>query len=217
MLTELEKKQKGEIYDARDPEIRIQYNRAKDWAKTYNSLPAADMQAKDRILRLFLGSVGRNVRVNQPFFIDYGYNISLGDNCFINMNCTLLDAGSISIGDNTLLGPDVKIYTSCHPLDGSERFWEETEGTTAVKTWTNPVKIGRYTWIGGGTVILPGVVIGDNVVIGAGSVVAESVPDNAVACGNPCRILKWNPPLKRSENQGGSPAASRGMNGPDLI
>lgn len=206
-MTEFEKKQSGEIYDARDPEIRIQYSRAKDWAKTYNSLPAADAQAKDQILRLFVGSVGKHVRVNQPFCVDYGYNISIGDHCFINMNCTLLDAGPISIGDNTLLGPDVKIYTSQHPRNGGERFWAQADGTMAVKTWTAPVKIGRFTWIGGGTVILPGVTIGDNVVIGAGSVVTESIPDNAIACGNPCQIRKWNPPLKEQVNLSGHPAA----------
>lgn len=194
-MTEVEKKQCGEIYDARDPEIRRQYSRGKDWAKTYNSLPANDAQTKDKILRLFLGYVGNNVRVNQPFSVDYGYNISVGNNSFINMNCTLLDAGPISIGDNTLLGPDVKIYTSQHPLNGAERFWKNPDGTMAVKTWTAPVKIGSYTWIGGGTVILPGVSIGDNVVVGAGSVVTESIPDNAIACGNPCKIKKWNLPL----------------------
>lgn len=200
-MTEMEKKQSGEIYDARDPEIRSQYNRGKDWAKTYNSLPATDAQAKDMILRLFLGSVGKNVRINQPFSVDYGYNITVGDNSFINMNCTLLDAGPISIGSNTLLGPDVKVYTSQHPLNGAERFWEEPDGTMAVKTWTSPVIIGSYTWIGGGTVILPGVSIGDNVVIGAGSVVTESIPDNAIACGNPCKIKKWNPPLMERKQE----------------
>ena len=194
-MTEVEKKQNGEIYDARDPEIRRQYNLGKDWAKTYNSLSATDAQAKDIVLRLFLGKVGKNVRISQPFSVDYGYNISIGDNCFINMNCTLLDAGPISIGKNTLLGPNVKIYTSQHPLNGTERFWEEADGTMMVKTWTSPVKIGSYTWIGGGVVILPGVSIGDNVVIGAGSVVTESIPANAIACGNPCKVKKWNSPL----------------------
>lgn len=199
-MTEFEKKQCGEIYDARDPEIRTQYNRAKDWSKTYNNLPAADAQAKDQVLRMFLGDVGKDVRVNQPFFVDYGYNVAIGDNTFINMNCTLLDAGQIFIGSNTLLGPDVKIYTSQHPLNGAERFWIEENGTRAVKTWTAPVKIGSFTWIGGGSIILPGVTIGDNVVIGAGSVVTESIPDNAIACGNPCKIRKWNPPLKQQVN-----------------
>ena len=139
--------------------------------------------------------MGKNARVNQPVYVDYGYNIQLADNSFINMHCTLLDTAPIIIGENTLIGPDVKIYTAVHALDGAERFWLEEDGTAAVKTQAAPVKIGSFTWIGGGSVILPGVTIGDNAVIGAGSVVTQSIPDNAVACGNPCKIRKWNPPL----------------------
>lgn len=199
MMTEVEKKQYGQIYDARDPQIRKQYNEAKEWARIYNSLSVVDMESRNKTLRSFIGEVGKNVRVNQPFFIDYGYNISLGDNCFINMNCTLLDAGQITIGKNTLLGPDVKIYTATHPLCGRERFWREEDGTTAVKTWTKPVKVGHDTWIGGGSVILPGVEIGNNVVIGAGSVVSDSIPDNAIAFGNPCKVQSWNQPLEAEE------------------
>ena len=194
-MTEYEKKQRGEIYDARDPEIRARYQRGKDWAKVYNSLPAADAQARELVLRQFLGGIGRNVRVNPPFFVDYGTNITLGDNCFVNMNCTLLDTGRIKIGENTLLGPDVKIYTAQHPLDGAERFWREADGTMAIKTATRPVTIGRYVWVGGGAIILPGVTIGDNAVIGAGSVVTEDIPANAIACGNPCTVKKWNAAL----------------------
>ena len=100
-----------------------------------------------------------------------------------------------------MIGPDVKIYTAIHALDGAERFWLEPDGIAAVKTYTAPVKIGKFTWIGGGSIILPGVTIGDNVVIGAGSVVTESIPDNAIACGNPCQIKKWNPPLKSQIDQ----------------
>lgn len=111
------------------------------------------------------------------------------------MNCTLLDTAPITIGSCTLIGPDVKIYTAEHSIDGAERFWEMPDGSSAVKTFTRPVSIGSYTWIGGGSIILCGVTIGDNVVIGAGSVVTESIPDNAIACGNPCRVKKYNPPL----------------------
>ena len=142
-----------------------------------------------------MGGLGQNVRVNQPIYVDYGYNIHLGDNSFVNMHCTLLDTAPIVIGQNTLLGPDVKIYTALHPLNGAERFMQQTDGTAAVKTYALPVKIGSFTWIGGGSIILPGVTIGNNVVIGAGSVVTESIPDNAIACGNPCRVKKYNPPI----------------------
>lgn len=194
-MTELEKKQKGQIYDTRNPELRKQQNRAKNLMRTYNSLPAEDIEKRNRVLFELLGKFGKNARVNQPLYVDYGYNIYLADNSFINMHCTLLDTAPIIIGESTMIGPDVKIYTAVHALDGAERFWLEPDGATAVKTWTEPVKIGRFTWIGGGSIILPGVTIGENVVIGAGSMVKESIPDNAIACGNPCQVKKWNSPL----------------------
>ena len=195
-MTEAEKKQRGAFYDTRDPELRAQQNRAKDLMRAYNRLPAGDQGARTRLLSRLFGGLGSNARVNQPVYVDYGYNIFLGNNSFINMHCTLLDTASIVIGECAMIGPDVKIYTSVHALDGAERFWHEPDGVAAVKTQTLPVHIGNYTWIGGGSVILPGVTIGDNVVIGAGSVVTKSIPDNAVACGNPCQIRKWNPPMK---------------------
>lgn len=191
-MTELEKKQNGEIYDARDRKLRELQNKAKDLMREYNSLPAGDIEERIRVLKLMIGRLGKNVRVNQPFYIDYGKNITIGDNSFINLNCTLLDTGKISIGKNTLIGPDVRIYTAVHAKDGYERFWEEEDGTMAIKTWTEPVSIGDYVWIGGGAIILPGVTIGNNAVIGAGAVVKESVPDRAIACGNPCTIKMMN-------------------------
>lgn len=191
-MTELEKKQNGEIYDARDRKLRELQNKAKDLMREYNSLPAGDIEERIRVLKLMIGRLGKNARVNQPFYIDYGKNITIGDNSFINLNCTLLDTGKISIGKNTLIGPDVRIYTAVHAKDGYERFWEEEDGTMAIKTWAEPVSIGDYVWIGGGAIILPGVTIGDNAVIGAGAVVKESVPDRAIACGNPCTIKMMN-------------------------
>lgn len=197
-LTETEKRQNGQFYDTRDPDLRKQQNSAKDLMKEYNALPAGDLDGRRRLLYELVGHLGRNVRVNQPIYVDYGKNIFLADNSFVNMHCTFLDTAQISIGKNTLIGPDVKIYTATHPVDGSERFFYGADGTTAIKTRAFPVHIGSYTWIGGGAVILPGVTIGDNVVIGAGSVVTEPIPDNAVAAGNPCRVIRYNPPLKYS-------------------
>ena len=196
-MTELEKKQSGEVYDARDPELRKQQNRAKNLMRQYNGIPAENADARAHVLAELFGTFGKNARVNQPIYVVYGYNIHLGNNSFLNMHCTLLDTAPIIIGECTMVGPDVKIYTAVHALDGAERFWQEPGGIAAVKTQTMPVHIGSYTWIGGGSIILPGVTIGDNVVIGAGSVVTESIPDNAIACGNPCQIRKWNPPRKQ--------------------
>lgn len=187
-MTELEKKQSGEIYDARDPELRKQYHRAKNLVREYNTLASEDSEGKNRILSELTDGIGKNVRVNQPFYVDYGNNIRIGDNCLINSNCTLMDTGCITIGDNTLIGPDVKIYTAMHSKNEEERFWHLEDGTTAIKTYASPVKIGNGVWIGGGAVILPGVTIGDDAVIGAGSVVTESIPVHAVACGNPCAV-----------------------------
>lgn len=194
-MTEFEKKQSGQIYDTRDPDLRKQQSRAKNLMRIYNSLPAEDVAERNRVLSQLMGGLGQNVRVNQPIYVDYGSNIHLGDNSFVNMHCTLLDTAPITIGENSMLGPDVKIYTALHPLEGGERFSQQPDGTAAVKTYALPVKIGSFTWIGGGSIILPGVTIGDNVVIGAGSVVTESIPDNAIACGNPCRVKKYNPPI----------------------
>lgn len=206
-MAEFKKKQNGEIYDARNLELRSQQNRAKNLARKFNDLPAEDMEGRIQTISELFGSCGKNVRVNQPIYVDYGYNIHLGNNSFINMNCTVLDTAPVVIGECTLLGPDVKIYTAVHALNGAERFWREPGGVAAVKTQALPVHIGSYTWIGGGSVILPGVTIGDNVVVGAGSVVTESIPDNAIACGNPCKVKKWNLPLKQSVKQDSNTAA----------
>lgn len=189
-MTEKEKMLCGEFYDTRDSELRRLSNHAKDLMRVYNSLPAENMELRNQIIRLLFGFCGENVRVNQPIWVDYGCNISLGAGSLINMNCTLLDTGKITIGENVLIGPDVKIYTAVHPISSDERIYTDETGRTAIRTKTASVTIGNKAWIGGGTVILPGITIGDNTVIGAGSVVTKSIPANAVACGNPCAVKK---------------------------
>lgn len=194
-MTELEKMLSGIPYDTSDKELRALSSQAKNQMRQYNNLPAEDVESRNQILKLLFGECGKNIRVNQPIYVDYGRNISIGDYSLINMNCTLLDTGKITIGHHTLVGPDVKIYTAFHSLDGAKRYWTDDGENTAIKTQTKPVIVGNYVWIGGGAVILPGVTIGDNAVIGAGSVVTGSIPANAVACGNPCVIKKYNKPL----------------------
>lgn len=189
-MTEKEKMLRGEFYDTRDPELRRLSNNAKDLMRVYNSLPAENMDLRNQILHNLFGFCGENVRVNQPIFVDYGCNVSLGRNSLININCTLLDAGKITIGENTLIGPDVKIYTTIHPLIAEERTYIDESGQSAIRTQTAPVVIGNHVWIGGGVIILPGVTIGDYTVIGAGSVVTRSIPSRVVAYGNPCRVRK---------------------------
>ena len=189
-MTEKQKMLCGEFYDTRDLELRRLSNNAKDLMRVYNSLPAENIELRNQTLRLLFGFCGENSRVNQPIWVDYGCNISIGANSLININCTLLDTGRITIGDNTLIGPDVKIYTAVHPLLPNERIYTDETGATAIRTQAAPVTVGNNVWIGGGTTILPGVTIGDNTVIGAGSVVTKSISANVVAFGNPCTIKK---------------------------
>lgn len=189
-MTEKEKMLCGEFYDTRDSKLRTLSNNAKDLMRIYNNLPAENMDLRNQLIRSLFGFCGENIRVNQPIWVDYGCNISLGTNSLINMNCTFLDTGKITIGENTLIGPDVKIYTAVHPILAEERIYTDETGRSAIRTKTAPVVIGNHVWIGGGVIILPGITIGDNVVIGAGSVVTKSIPANTVAYGNPCVVKK---------------------------
>lgn len=191
-MTEREKMLAGLPYSNTDPELRQLSSYAKDLVRAYNELPAAEVWAREELLLQLLGYCGEHVRVNQPFFVDYGCHIEINDHSLVNLNCTFLDTNHIIIGKNVLIGPDVKIYTAMHPVYGPDRFCNNKDGSVSIMTLTAPVNIGDYTWIGGGAILLPGVTIGKNVVIGAGSVVTESLPDNAIAWGVPCTIKKWN-------------------------
>lgn len=194
IMTEQEKMAAGQPYISSAPELRRLSSRAKDLIRAFNALPAGETALRDSLQREILGRCGENVRINQPFFVDYGCHISIGDNSLVNLNCTFLDTGAIQIGRYVLIGPDVKIYTASHPLWGPDRFQAQEDGTAGIVTLTAPVVIRDYAWIGGGTVILPGVTIGRNAVIGAGSVVTQDIPDDAIACGDPCTVRKWNRP-----------------------
>lgn len=151
----------GEPYDAADPELKA---------------------ARDVLLHDLLGGHGRECAINPPFFCDYGANIFVGENFYANVNCTILDVCEVHIGDNVLLAPGVQIYTAAHPVAVVPRV--------AGVEFGKPVRIGNNVWIGGSVVICPGVTIGDNCVIGAGSVVTRDIPANVVAVGNPCRVLR---------------------------
>lgn len=193
-MTEREKMLAGQLYDCGDAELLTQWHKAKNLAREYNQLDPTDAAAKDRILTELLGGRGANLWITAPFYVDYGNNIYFGNNCEVNMNCTFLDDSRIVIGDNALIAPNVQIYTAFHPTNAADRFGPQKEdGSFAFcKTQTAPVIIGNNVWIGGGAILLPGVHIGNNVVIGAGSVVTRDIPDNTVACGNPCRVVREN-------------------------
>lgn len=189
--TEKEKMLSGEYYDCGDPELIARWHKAKELTRRYNQTPSDNTTTINDILSDLLGSKGENVWIAAPIYVDYGEYIHIGNNCEINMNCTFLDCNTITIGDNTLIGPNVQIYTVFHPLKASERFGTPTgTGFPFCKSQTAPIRIGNNVWIGGGSIILANVEIGDNTVIGAGSVVTKSIPANSLAVGNPCRVIR---------------------------
>lgn len=148
----------------------------------YNSLSPEEENKMEGLIRLILGKAGENVHIEPPFHCDYGKNIEVGMNFFANYNCTILDVGKVVIGDNVMFAPNVSIYTAGHPVHPDSRNSGYEYGIS--------ITIGNQVWIGGNTVINPGVTIGSNVVIGAGSVVTKDIPDNTIAVGNPCKVLR---------------------------
>lgn len=193
-MTEREKMLAGELYDCGDAELLSQWHRAKNLVRSYNNINSENTKEKERILSELLGGMGKNLWITAPFFVDYGNNIYFGNNCEVNMNCTFLDDNIIHIGDNALIAPNVQIYTAFHPTNSLERFGKpKKDGSFEFcKTQTAPVTIGNNVWIGGGAIIMPGVAIGNNVVIGAGSIVTKDIPDNSIAYGNPCQVMREN-------------------------
>ena len=179
----------GDYYDSRDPELIKMYHKARKLLKEYNNLDSELIQEREQILNELFKFKGPGVWIEKPFFCDYGENISIGENTFVNTNCMFLDNNKISIGKNGLIAPYVQIYTASHPLKASERIINR-ENRSRYLTSTKPVKIGNNVWIGGNSVIFPGVTIGNNVTIGAGSIVTKNIPDNVLAFGNPCEVKK---------------------------
>jgi acetyltransferase-like isoleucine patch superfamily enzyme len=182
-MTEAEKALAGEIYDANfDPALMALRQRAKQGLKVYNDTDPSDLASRDQQLRALLGRAGQRLLIEQPFRCDYGFNIEVGDNFYANFNLTILDANKVVIGDNVFIAPNVGLHTSGHPLDARRR--------NAGLEYAWPITIGHNVWIGAGVNVMPGVRIGDNSVIGAGSVVTRDVPPNVVAAGVPCRVMR---------------------------
>lgn len=182
-MTEKEKRDLGEIYNPNyDKELINEMLKAKDLCYEYNNLKPSEIEKREEIINKILGKAGKNIRIEQPFLCDYGYNMSVGDNFYANHGLIILDAAKVEIGDNVFIAPNCNIYTAYHPINTEER----NEGLEYAKS----VKIGNNVWIGGNVTILPGVTIGDNSTIGAGSVVTKDIPANVVAYGNPCSVKK---------------------------
>jgi maltose O-acetyltransferase len=180
--TEREKMLSGELYLATDEELTRMHFIARRLLYDFNfpALNEVDRQ-KDIISSLF-GNIGANFTVRPPFYCDYGCHIFAGNNLYINYDCTILDCNTVHLGNGVLLAPKVQIYTAYHPTDPEIRL--------TGKELASPVTIGNNVWLGGGVIVCPGVTIGSNVTIGAGSVVTKNIPDNVVAVGNPCRVIK---------------------------
>ncbi|MGN0232423.1 MAG: sugar O-acetyltransferase [Muribaculaceae bacterium] len=172
----------GEVYDAMEENIIALLNVVKTRVAAFNAISPTDYAGKEAALQSILRHCGENPRINQPFYCDYGINISVGNNFFANFGLTILDEAPVSFGDNVFIGPGCGFFTPCHPTDVDAR--------NAMVQWAKPITVGNNVWIGGNCTILPGVSIGDGCTIGAGSVVVRDIPAGTVAVGNPCRPVK---------------------------
>ena len=182
-MTEKEKMLSGQIYSAVDKQLLDELYATKEVVQRYNLLSPLDDAGRLELLKGLLGHIGDDaIIINQPFYCDYGKQISVGKRFFANFHFTVLDEAPVTIGDDCFIGPNVSIYTACHSTNPVERNTRQE--------WAEPVTIGNNVWIGGSVTILPGVTIGDNVTIGAGSVVTKDIPSGTVAVGNPCKVIK---------------------------
>ncbi len=190
-MTEREKLLNGENYDTRDPELLELYHEAKELLKKWEELSSRDLHGKAEVLKELLAEVGDGVWIEAPFYCDYGKHIVIGENTFINTGGIFLDCNRITIGKNVLIGPNVQIYTVNHPLIANQRVpTNPKDGQAPYRTNAIPVEIGDNCWIGGNTVILPGVKIGDNTTIGAGCLVTKDIPNDVLALGSPARVIQ---------------------------
>ena len=179
--TERDKMLAGELYDSNDAVLVSERAMARGLCDELQALGASDPARKREILETLFG-VPVRASIHAPFHCDYGYNIRLGENAYFNVNCVVLDVMRVTVGANVLVGPGVHIYTALHPMTAGERRTGREYG--------KPVTIGDDAWIGGGAIVCPGVSIGSRCVIGAGSVVTRSIPDDTFAAGNPCRVIR---------------------------
>lgn len=182
MKTEKEKAAAGLLYDANnDLQLQNEMYTTRCEIFRYNALPPWEKEQREQLIHSII-KIGKNACIVSPFYCDYGTNIEIGDNFYANTNLVILDGAKVTIGNNVFIAPSVGIYTAGHPLD--------VESRNAGLEYAYPISIGNNVWIGAQVSILPGVTIGDNAVIGAGSVVTKNIPANVLAVGNPCRVLR---------------------------
>lgn len=181
-MTEKEKMIAGEMYRPKDRQLSKERGEAQLLFQKFNSMNESKKEERNQLLYDLFGQVEENLWIEPPFYCDYGYNIEMGKNVFINYNCCILDGTLIKIGDNCMFGPNVQLQTATHPLEFKAR--------NSGQEFCKPITIGNNVWIGGNATICPGVTLGNNVVIGAGAVVTKDFPDDVVIAGNPAKIIK---------------------------
>ena len=180
-MTEKQKRDAGELYNPNiDKELGSEIFACKEKCDRYNKLPITDVKTRAKLLAEIVGVCCENATVLPSFWCDYGYNITLGKNFFANHNCVILDCAKVTFGDNVFVAPNCAFYTAGHPISVSDR--------NAGLEYAKPITVGDNVWIGGGVTVLPGVTIGSNTVIAAGSVVTRDIPSGVIAMGNPCRV-----------------------------
>jgi len=179
LKTEKEKMLAGEVYNCLAPELAAEREQAKVLLRQYNAT-TSNAQRKP-LLKKLLGNPGLNSMIEPPFYCSYGRHIFLGHHVYLNFSCTILDNNEVHIGNHVMIGPSVQLYTAAHPLEAQARI----KGLETAKK----IVVKDKVWIGGGAIILPGVVVGENSVVGAGAVVTQNVPPNTVVAGNPARII----------------------------
>lgn len=182
-MTQYERMVQGLIYDPGDPVILEEQMPYLDLIHEFNQLKATEADKKTAYMKKVFASCGENCYIELPFHANWGgHHVHLGTSVYLNANCALVDDGQIYIGDHVMIGPNVMIATANHPINPELR----AKGYQ----YTRDVHIGENVWIGGNVSIVPGVTIGKNSVIGAGSVVTRDIPENSIAVGNPCRVIR---------------------------
>lgn len=181
-MTEKELMLAGELYNSFDNELQNDCKRSRQLTRLFNTTTEEQLEYRTELLKKLFKKTGEHIYIEPPFHCDYGSNISVGEKFYANFDCIILDVNEVVIGDNVLFAPKVCVFTAGHPIDADVR--------NSFVEYGKKVTIGNNVWVGGCTVINPGVTIGNNVVIGSGSVVTKDIPDNVIAVGNPCKVLR---------------------------